>query len=628
MKKKQNTKGVLTPDADFFAKVPTEPGVYIMKDVEGVVIYVGKAKNVRSRLKQYFIGGGDERAFISSGLLRRCLGDIETIVASNEKEALLLENNLIKKHKPKFNIKLRDDKEYLVLKVDTQKEYPRIEVVRKIKNDDASYYGPYHSATSCRQTLRLVNRHFQLRTCTDHVLKNRTRPCLQYQIKRCPGPCVFPVDKREYNEHVDDVMLFLAGKNESLLDRLHERMENHAESERFEIAASVRDAISAVQKSLTKQNVIQSDFVDIDVFGMFRDVDLVFVSILFIRSGKWVGSRPYKLIHQEFPDKEVLEQMVQQYYSSGTYIPERVLLPFDIEHQDPMVKWLSELKGKQVSLQNPKRGSKLRLIELAKKNAAKSAVMKKNTEDGQDLLMRLQKRLRLKKMPIRMECFDIAHTQGNQTVASMVTFIHGKADKKLYRKFIVKNATNDDFASMHEVLTRRFKRALKGGDNAWNLPDLLVVDGGKGQLNSALGALKDCGIESRALDIVSLAKERELKDGLFPDRVYLSGLKDPLFLRANSTELLLLSRLRDEAHRFANTFHGKKRTKSMLHSTLDDITGVGPARKKNLLKHFGSVKNIRLATAEELAKVPSITEKLAKQIATFYALGLEKRSDK
>ncbi len=613
---------LLQPDEAYFQTITTSPGVYLMKAEGDVVVYVGKAKNLRVRLRQYFRPGDDTRFFVSAGLLSRVLMEIETIVVENEKEALLLENHLIKKHKPRFNVKLRDDKQYLVLRIDPKASYPRVEVVRNIRDDEARYFGPYHSATSCRSTLRTLNRHFQLRTCTDHVLRNRDRVCLQYQIKRCPGPCVHEVSEEGYGEQVRDVMMFLAGKNKALLGRLKERMLEKAANEEFEAAAQLRDSMLAVDKSLARQNVVQEEFVDQDVFGLWRRADVVEVIVLFVRAGKLVGKRAFRQRDQEFSDAQVMESFVQQYYEMGTVIPNEVLLPESISGQRVLETWLSELRGKKVSIVWPQRGQKVRLIELANKNAAASAMTRKGRDDDKIAgLEKLAQRLKLRKTPDRIECFDIAHIQGTDTVASMVVFREGEPDKALYRKFKVKTVHNDDFGAMHEVLTRRFRRALKG-QTGWEFPDLLVIDGGKGQLSSALAAISDLGIElgsETGFDVVGLAKERDDTRGKSqPDRVFLRRAKDAIQLRSNTPELFVLAQLRDEAHRFANTFHKQQRKKRSLRSTIDDIRGIGPKRRRALLRTFGSVKAISQATVEDLEKVESMSLSAAKAIYSHF----------
>ena len=616
--------GQFQPDADFFERIPTAPGVYLMKDRQGKVLYVGKAKHLRNRVRQYFGPGRDPREFVALGILGLYLADVETVVVDNEKEALLLENHLIKEHQPRFNVKLRDDKQYLVLRVDPRTRFPRVEAVRNIKDDGARYFGPYHSATSCRETLRLLNRHFQLRTCTDHVLATRQRPCLQYQIRRCPGPCVFPIDEAEYGLQVEDVMMFLEGKNDVLVDRLKGRMQERADREEYESAAQLRDSIGAVEKALAKQNVVQDEFVDQDVFGLWREHDAVEVVVLFVRAGKLVGRRAFREREQEMPDAQVMTEVIQRYYDRGTVVPDEVVVPVELEDAELLAEWLSELRGRKVRVIAPQRGQRTRLVALAAKNAEASAQARLGKEeDVLAALGKLKERLGLERLPRRIECFDIAHIQGAATVASMVTFVDGEPARSLYRKFRVKSVSNDDFAAMYEVLTRRFRRAAPAGsEDPWAAPDLLVIDGGKGQLGTAVAALGDLGIElgrGESMDVIGLAKEREdASSTRQPDRVFLRHRKDPVQLRPNTTELFLLARIRDEAHRFANTFHRQARRRATLRSALDDIPGIGAKRRRELLRHFGSLRAIREADVDQLAQVSGMSRRAAEAVRRFF----------
>ncbi len=633
---------------DLLGRIPTDPGVYVMKDAAGRVIYVGKAKSLRTRVRQYFRPGGDERLFVAAGFLGRVLADVETMVVTDEKEALLLENHLIKKHQPRFNVKLRDDKQYLVLRVlppDSSPDaararaFPKVEVVRNIRDDGARYFGPYHSASSARETLRVLNRHFQLRTCTDHVLETRGRVCLQFQIKRCGGPCVLAVTAAAYAEQVDDVHLFLDGRDRELVGRLRTRMSSRAATEDFEGAAQVRDSLAAVERTVSKQHIVQDDLVDQDVFGMHREGDSAELTVLFVRGGKLVGKRSVGHKDQELPDADIIAAFVQQYYATGTFIPDEIVVPVPLDDVAGLLaEWLGTTRGKKVRLLWPQRGTRMRLIELAEKNA--EAAMLARRDHGADLeaaLEKLRARLGLRRLPSRIECFDIAHVQGTDTVASMVTFVDGVPAKQLYRRFKITTSGNDDFASMYEVLSRRFKRTLRDRDadpdaaaaSPWAPPDLLVVDGGKGQLGMAVAALRDLGIEldragdadgvGASMDVISLAKERELAAGDMPDRVYVRGQKDPVALRANTAELFLLARLRDEAHRFANTFHRERRSKAMLRSSLDDIAGIGKNRRTQLLKHFGTVAAIAAASVDDLARAPGMNKRAAAAVAAHFA---------
>ena len=623
--------------ADVIDRIATEPGVYLFKDARGAVIYVGKAKNLRARVRQYFRDGGDERFFVAAGFLSKAVADVETIVVTSSKEALLLENHLIKKHQPRFNVKLRDDKQYLVLRlVDPEppapdddaprsEVFPRVEVVRNIRDDSANYFGPYHSATSARETLRTLNRHFQLRTCTDHVLETRGRPCLQYQIKRCSGPCAFAGLAAAYAEQVEDVKMFLSGKSAELVTRLRTRMDARAEREDFEVAAVLRDSIAAVERTLAKQHIVQDEFVDQDVWGMHREADVAEVVVLFVRGGKLVGRRAFQQKDQELPDPMVIAEHLQQYYATGTFIPDEVVVGVELEDAEVLCDWLSSLRGRRVKLVEPRRGTRARLIELADRNAAASAASRRGKDaDADALLDKVARRLSLPRPPRRIECFDIAHIQGSEPVAAMVTFVDGVPARNLYRKFKVRSVDNNDFAAMYEVLTRRFKRRGDPGDpdDAWAPPDLLVIDGGKGQLGMAVAALTDLGVPlggDTGLEVIGLAKERELEAGSAPDRIYRRTVKDSIPLRQNSPELFVLARIRDEAHRFANTFHRDRRSKATLRSELDDIPGIGATRRQRLLKQFGSVRAIRRATVDELARAPGMTRKAAEQVTGYFA---------
>ena len=378
--------------------------------------------------------------------------------------------------------------------------FPRVEVVRNIRDDAANYFGPYHSATSARETLRTLNRHFKLRTCTDHVLETRGRPCLQYQIKRCSGPCAIVVSPAAYAEQVEDVKMFLGGKSAELVQRLRSRMEARAEAEDFEVAAALRDSIAAVERTLARQHIVQEEFVDQDVWGLYREADRVEVVVLFVRAGKLVGRRAFQQKDQELPDAAVIAEHVQAYYATGTFIPDEVVVGVELEDGEVLLDWLSSARGKRIKLVEPTRGIRARLVELADRNAAASATSRRgNDADTETLLKKVADRLGLARIPKRIECFDIAHISGTDTVASMVTFVDGVPARGLYRKFKIRSVENNDFAAMYEVLTRRYKRSGVGAertsdDPAWARPDLLVIDGGKGQLGMAVTALSDLGV--------------------------------------------------------------------------------------------------------------------------------------
>lgn len=595
--------------------LPVSPGVYLMKDRDGKVVYVGKAVNLRSRVRSYFQPStSDTRAFVP--FLEEILGDIEIILVHTEKEALILENTLIKRHKPRFNVQLRDDKAFICLRLDERHPYPRLEVVRRMKQDGARYFGPYSSATAIRETLRTINRHFQLRTCTDQVLEKRTRPCLLYQIKRCPAPCVYEVPHEEYGRSVRETKLFLEGKEPELLDELRDRMKESAKELRFEDAARIRDQLRAIEHSLERQRTVFSEAIDQDVFGFWREGPHLVLEALFIRTGKLVSAQSFPFTGQEFPTEELLASFVDQYYATGAMVPDEVLLPLPIENAELTAEVLSERKGRKVRVLVPARGEKKRLVELATKNAEQAFVeSKKKNRTNEEILDRLRTRLELSRLPRRIECFDISNFQGSMVVASQVAALDGEADKSRYRHYRIKTFEGqDDFASIYEVISRRVAR----GD----LPDLLLIDGGKGQLNAARAAVKDAGLLGQ-VDLASLAEskvEAETREGAAwksPERVFLPGKKDPLVLRPNSAELFVLVRLRDEAHRFAVTFHQKLRRARNFRSVLEDIAGIGEKRRRALLRHFGSLKRIRTATAEEIAEVEGFNTALAQRVVEF-----------
>src|ERR671918_349719 len=583
------------------AHLPTDPGVYLMKGRKGEVIYVGKAVNLRARVRSYFNRGGDERAFIP--LLDRILGDVETLVVSNEKEALLLENELIKKHEPRFNVKLRDDKSFICLRLDTRQDYPRVEIVRQgavQHKDGARYFGPYSSASSIRETLRIINRYFQLRTCSDHALANRKRPCLLFQIGRCPAPCVYEVPREEYHRSVNEAILFLEGKANELVGRLRLRMQEASKELRFEEAARIRDQLFAIERSLERQKVATTEAIDQDVFGHYREGDRLLIYVLFVRQGRISGGMSFPFSGQEFPDAELIASFANLYYANDNYVPKEVLLPIDPEGAEGLDELLSEHRGEKVRILVPKR--------------------KRDQNETLAILEKLQQRLHLSRLPRKMECFDISHFQGSSIVASLAAVTDGEADKSRYRHFRIKSLERqDDFAAMYEVIGRRLRRGHSEGE----LPDLLVIDGGKGQLGSAHAALKDLGLE-RQIDVVGLAKSRELDVDSreapmvrSPERVFVLGHKDPIVLPQNSAEMFLLTRIRDEAHRFAITYQQKLMRRRNFRSALEDIPGGGEGRKRALLRHFGSLKRIRDASIEELSEVEGLGSAVAERIHSW-----------
>lgn len=758
--------------ADKLENLPNTPGVYLMKDAKGRIFYVGKAKKLRDRIRSYALGT-DTRRFVA--LLDVFLHDLEVVLVHSEKEALLLENELIKAHQPRFNVKLTDDKRFLCLRLDVRQPYPRLQVVRRFAKDGARYFGPYHSASAIREALRIINRHFQLRTCTDQVMRNRSRPCLQYQIKRCPAPCVFDLSDGTYAGNVKDVTAFLEGRQNELIEKLTERMQAHAEAMAFEAAGALRDQIHAISRSLERQRMVTSDFVNRDVVGLYRQGPAIEIHVMRTRGGRLIDARRFSFEETELETGDVLADFATRYYTEEGEVPEEILFPSAMEWSEALAALLADKAGRVVRVLVPERGDKRRLVELAEKNAHQAFVDKERARGAaKDSLERLQRALRLQKLPRHIECMDISHLMGKHIVASVVHLTDGAPDKARYRHYKIKTTEGqDDFTSMYEVVSRRLARGLAQND----LPDLLVIDGGKGQLGAAHAALRDFNVTT--LDLISLAKARNLVDGeedgavkgrgrgaakrgkaakataasaklseagdahtplpplanaaspstsgpdedqdpnadllgvpvpaKLPDpsspqklkahktaeatgtgagespsandtatdadvdvdaqsqteseteaalrafdeagdgetlnleeeglmqlaglseddgaapaspsspratsaarsaeRVFVLGHKNPVVLRQNSAELFVLVRARDEAHRFAIGFHRKLRQKAATRSVLDDIPGVGPKRRRDLLRHFGSVAQVQAQTEAALAEV--VGKKLA-----------------
>jgi excinuclease ABC subunit C len=592
-----------------------EPGCYLFKDTTGAVVYVGKAKSLRARVRSYFLAGsGDGRYFIP--ILRRIVADIETIVTSGEKEAAVLENDLIKRLRPRFNVKLRDDKDFLCLRLDTAQAWPRLETVRRPRPDGARYFGPYHSATSARRTLGLINKHFQLRTCSDTELGSRRRACLQHQIKRCPAPCVHPVDPRQYGEQVRAVMLFLDGRHDELGDELRARMRACSAACEYERAASYRDQLRAVEQVREQQRVVSVRAIDQDVIGLYREGGRSELVVLLVRQGHVTDRQSFSLGSSELPDEEVVAGFLGQYYAPDTHagvLPDELVLPVRPDALQGLAEWLGERRGKKVLPVVPRAGPRRRLLALALENARHAWLEKQRQRDELDSrLEELRVRLRLPVTPRLIECCDVSHLGGGDAVGAVVGLRDGALDKQRYRSFRIRTTgEGDDYAAMHEVLGRRFRRGREAAEAAgegWELPDLFVVDGGRGQLNVALTAASDLGLHELA--IVALAKERETAGGdKLVDRVYLPGQKNAVPLGPGSAALYLLAQARDEAHRFAN--RGRKRLgrRRRLRSELDDIAGIGPAARTALLRALGSMAAVRAASDEQILSVAGISRR-------------------
>ncbi len=600
------------------AALPARAGVYLLRDQHGKVIYVGKAKSLRQRVRAYF-RGGDERAQVR--FLVSKLASFETLVTANEKEALILENNLIKQYKPRYNIRLKDDKSYVSVRVDDRHPWPRLVVTRKLVRDGARYLGPFSSAWSVRETLETIRKVFPLRSCSDAVFRNRSRPCIEYQIKRCPAPCCLPVDRTEYADNLTRSIQLLEGRDQEIVRLLTERMHAAAEALRFEEAARVRDQLRAIATTTERQQAVAHWGRDQDVFGLYREGGFVEMQVLFVRGGKLSGTQSYTFEDLEFSDDEVVSAVLTQFYQGERAIPDTILLPCELDDATVRAEYLSERKGRQVEILCPQRGAKLRLVEMARENAQQSSAERRDLDGRRERMVEeLQRKLHLRNAPKRIECFDISNIQGSLTVGSMVTFDEGEPCPARYRRYRVRTvAGSDDFASMYEVLVRRYRRALVERD----VPDLLVVDGGKGQLNVALEVLRELAISD--VDVIALAKSHVERDPRAPaiarsdERVFLRGRKNPVILRRNATALFLLQRVRDEAHRFAITYHRDLRRRERLRSRLEDIAGVGPERRRVLLRHFGSLRRLRQATIEEIAAVPGIPQRLAAEIHTQLA---------
>jgi excinuclease ABC subunit C len=616
------------------ARLPAEPGVYTFKDARGEVLYVGKAKSLRNRVRQYFQRDGalapKTVAMVSH------VGDLETIVVRSEKEALLLEANLIKTHRPRYNVVLRDDKAHLHLRFDMTARFPRLQLVRRPRKDRALYFGPFASAWSARQTERTLHRFIPIRSCNDHKFRShRLRPCLEYQIKRCAAPCVGYVDDAAYRELAEQARLFLSGKSDELVAGLRQKMAAAAEREDFEAAARIRDQIAAIEETLERQQAVSTTFADQDAVGLYREGSQVEVRVLRVREGKLLGSDRVEMEPTEAADEEILGAVLTQYYRADRFIPPEILIPLDLEDREARAELLSERRGKPVRIAAPERGEKRRLVELAVENA-QHAFREQRVEAAHEaaLLEELARRLGLPRPPRRIEGYDISNTMGQQSVGSMVVFEEGRAARGAYRRYRIKSVAGaNDFASLYEVLRRRFR---PDGKDAGVRPDLILIDGGRGQLSAALEALRDAGVPLDGPDRVSVlafAKEKFVESkrrlgrampsapGAGPttgERVFLPGRTEPLLLPPTSSALFLLERVRDEAHRFAITYHRELRRRRALRSVLEEIPGIGAARKRALLTHFGSLKRVKGATPEELAAVPGLDARSAREVYAYF----------
>ncbi|MGE0545275.1 MAG: excinuclease ABC subunit UvrC, partial [Dehalococcoidia bacterium] len=588
------------------------------RNAKGDVIYVGKAASLKNRVRSYF--GAPRSLEPKTQRLVQQVTDFEYIVTGSEQEALILEATLVKQYQPHYNIRLKDDKHYPYLKVDLNDPWPRVYITRKVEDDGARYFGPFASSASVRTTLDLVNKLFPWRSCTKEITGTDARPCLDYYIKRCIAPCTSYCTKEEYDAVIRQVILFLEGRTEEVLDDITDKMQEAAEQFDYERAAQFRDQIEAVKRVTERQQMATTRPTEMDVFGLARQDDEACVQVFFVRGTKVTG-RDHFLVHgvKDESDESVLASFLEQFYESAVYIPKDILLPAQSDETSLIMLWLSGKKGKQVTISVPQRGERRRLIDLANENAREALHMmrvKWLADKGKTgaALEQLQEALDLPEPPHRIECYDISNTQGTNSVASMVVFIDGHAKPQEYRRFKIKTVEGaNDFASHAEVMRRRFKRAkdletnpdASEKDRAWGArPDLVIIDGGKGQLSAALDAMRDVGVHD--IPTVGLAKENE--------EIFVKDVSEPVILPRNSEGLYLVQRIRDEAHRFAITFHRSIRGKQGVRSALDEIPGIGPSRKKALIKKFGSVRGVREASIDEIAATSGFTATLAEKV--------------
>ena len=592
--------------------LPTGPGVYFFKDGSGSVLYVGKAQNLRARVRSYFAASQPLPPKLRQMLNRA--EDIDFVLTDSEQEAIILECNFIKRYRPKYNVRLKDDKGYPYLKINISEEWPRVYITRKLEDDGSRYFGPFASAGSLRRTYNLIKKLFPFRSCNKSLKKPEPRPCLEYYIHRCAGPCVGAVSRDEYQGIIRQVILFLEGKRESLLRQLRRRMTEAAERLEFEKAAILRDQIQAVERIAQQQKVVTLSRENLDVVALAQEEDLAGVQMFFIREGKLIGQEHFVLegAQDEAPE-QVLASFLKQFYSSGPSVPPEILLSAQLAEEQLLESWLETRRGARVRIRVPRRGRKRELVELAQRNAQEALEqlkLKRLVEAGRAsrALEELKVWLGLPELPHRIECYDISDIRGKAAVGSLVVFEEGQPKPAFYRRFRIKNVSGmDDYAMMREVLRRRFGR-LKQGEEGWSrIPQLVLIDGGRGHLNLALEVMRELNLES--IPVAAIAKEQE--------EIFLPKRPEGLLLPRNSQGLYLLQRIRDEAHRFALSYHLKVREKQGLKSGLDLVPGIGPKRKRLLLRRFGSLEAIREASVEDLAAVPGMTRHLAEKVKEY-----------
>ena len=585
------------------AHLPDQPGVYLFKDRSGDVLYIGKAARLADRVRSYFLKGADHTP--KTALLVSHITDLETMVTRSELEALILESNLVKRHRPRFNVVLRDDKQYPYLRLPVKDRFPRLSIVRRVQKDGALYYGPYTPAGALRETLKVIKKVFPLATCTIDIDGTAERACIEFEIKRCMAPCTGQQTQEEYHRVVRQVRQFLEGHDRELVDDLRAQMDAAATREDFEEAARLRDRIFKIERTLERQRITQTASIDQDVLGIARHGASVDLQVLFVRGGLLIGRKDFFWLESaDATDEELVRSAIEQFYNKEGQPPRELLIPVNIPDAGLLAHWLSDKRGEPVRVLAPERGTKHQLVLLAEENAAAAlADHLRNEELDRQAGEELQRVLRLKTAPRRIEGFDISNTMGNQSVASMVVWEEGRMKKSDYRRFKIASVEGaNDFASMHEVVTRRYGRM-----EDLVLPDLVLIDGGLGQLASARAALQEVGRPELA--VIGLAKAKGEKD----ERVYLPGRKNPIVLRANSPATHLLQRVRDEAHRFAVTFHRTLRGKTLVTSQLDQIIGIGSITRTKLLKQFGSLANLAQASEEALREA-GLSERVVRQL--------------
>jgi len=589
--------------------LPSSPGVYLFKDARGNILYVGKAVNLKHRVGSYF--GGGQKLTPKLGRMVSKIADLEYFVTASEQEALILELNLIKRHRPRYNVRLKDDKTFPYLKIDLNEDWPRVHITRTLKANGGRYFGPFASAKSIRQTLRLLKGIFPFRSCSKPITGTDARPCLDYHIGNCLAPCIGAVSPQEYAEVVRQVILFLEGKRERVVKELKAQMERASESMDYEKAARLRDQIQAVEQVVEGQRIAARVRGEQDVIAFKQDRDQAYVQVFFIRGGKLIGRESFLLqgTSDEAPG-QLMSSFIKQFYASAPHIPPLLLLQHPMEDAVMLQDWLSGKRGGRVKIQVPRRGSKRELVNIVAENARQGLEQTKIKQFASPkalsaALEEIQKELALPRLPARIEGYDISDIQGAAAVGSLVVFEGGRPKPSHYRRFKIKTVSGaDDYAMLGEVLKRRFKRAGDASGSWAVMPDLVLIDGGKGQLSAALTAMRGVGAED--IPTAGLAKENE--------EIFLPGRAKPIVLPRSSPGLQLLQRLRDEAHRFALGYHQRVRKREAFASALDSIPGIGPRRRRALLRQFGSVKAIREASVEELAMAKGITRGLAKKI--------------